>query len=114
MVCRPLIRLLIEKGVTFPQLRDVIKELYVEVADKHFMLEGKKNSDSRIFVLTGIHRKDIKRIREQVGQDNGFNSMASLSGEIVARWSSMPSFVDDEGKPRPLLKSGSDGEDGFE
>ena len=114
MLCRPLIRLLIEKGVTFPQFRDLVKELYVEVADRHFQLDGKKNSDSRIFVLTGIHRKDIKRIREQVGEDSGFNSMASLSGEIIARWSSMAEFVDVEGKPRPLSRSGSDNQAGFE
>ncbi|NOQ89402.1 MAG: hypothetical protein GQ549_00480, partial [Gammaproteobacteria bacterium] len=63
MLCKPLIRLLIEKGITFPQFRELMKELYVEVADEQFSLDEKKPSDSRIFVLTGIHRKDIKRIR---------------------------------------------------
>jgi hypothetical protein len=114
MLCRPLIRLLIEKGITFPVFREMIKELYVEVADKQFQLDGKKNSDSRIFVLTGIHRKDIKRIRQQATDDGSFNSIASLSGEIIARWSSMPEFVDHSGKPRPLLKTGAENEPGFE
>ena len=65
MLCRPLIRLLIEKGVTFPQLRDLVKEIYIDVAREDFSLDGNEPSDSRIFVLTGIHRKDIKRIRQQ-------------------------------------------------
>ena len=115
LLCTPLIRLLIEKGITFPQFRELMKELYVEVADQHFALDDKKPSDSRIFVLTGIHRKDIKRIRLQGKQeDQQITSSASLSGELVARWSSMPEYLDDKGKPRPLQKSGNDTEAGFE
>lgn len=115
MLCKPLIRLLIEKGITFPQFRELMKELYVEVADKDFSLDDKKNSDSRIFVLTGVHRKDIKRIRQQAEQERSqITSSASLSGEIVARWMSMKAYLDDKGKPRQLLKSGSDDEAGFE
>jgi len=115
LLCKPLIRLLIEKGMTFPQFRELIKELYVEVADTQFSLDAKKPSDSRIFILTGVHRKDIKRIRGQAGQDNQpVTSSASLSGEIVARWTSMPDFLDDSGKPRQLLKTGKNDEPGFD
>jgi hypothetical protein len=114
MLCKPLIRLLIEKGMTFPQFRELMKELYVEVADKDFSLHGEKPSDSRIFVLTGVHRKDVKRIRQQAEQENSpIISSASLSGEIVARWASMPEYLDDKGKSRPLLKTGNKNEVGF-
>ena len=115
MLCKPLIRLLIEKGMTFPQFRELMKELYVEVADKHFSLDDNKPSDSRIFVLTGVHRKDVKRIRQQAESGSEqITSSASLSGEIVARWSSMPDYLDDKGKPRQLLKNGKNNEAGFE
>lgn len=115
LLCKPLIRLLIEKGMTFPQFRELMKELYVEVADAHFSLDAKKPSDSRIFVLTGVHRKDIKRIRQQSEMENQpITSSASLSGEIVARWTSMPDYLDNKGKPRPLLKSEKNNEPGFE
>ncbi|MCK4675156.1 MAG: hypothetical protein KAT61_04525 [Gammaproteobacteria bacterium] len=114
-LCKPLIRLLIEKGITFTQFRELMKELYVEVADQHFSLDDKKPSDSRIFVLTGIHRKDIKRIRQQGEQgEQKITSSASLSGEIIARWSSMPEYLDDKGKPRQLLKSGKGNDVGFD
>ena len=115
MLCKPLIQLLIEKGVTFPQFRELIKELYVEVADTHFSLDDKKPSDSRIFVLTGVHRKDIKRIRQQdKEQDSTISSSASLSGEIVARWISMPEYMDENGNPRPLLKNKKSSESEFD
>jgi hypothetical protein len=115
LLCKPLIRLLIEKGMTFPQFRELMKELYVEVADEHFSLDDKKPSDSRIFVLTGVHRKDIKRIRQQAEQESQkITSSASLSGEIIARWTSMPEYLDDTGNPRPLKKTGKNDEAGFE
>lgn len=115
MLCRPLIRLLIEKGITFPQFRELMKELYVDVADKEFSLDDKKPSDSRVFVLTGVHRKDIKRIRQQSERaDVKITSSASLSGEIVARWTSMPEYLDEKGTPRRLAKSGKADEAGFE
>jgi len=115
MLCRPLIRLLIEKGMTFTQFRELMKTLYVEVAAEHFSLDDKKPSDSRIFVLTGVHRKDIKRIRQLVEQeDSPITSSASLSGEIIARWNSMQEFLDDKNKPRPLLKIGTNKDAGFE
>ena len=115
MLCRPLIRLLIEKGITFPQFRELMKELYVEVADEQFSLDDKKPSDSRIFVLTGIHRKDIKRLRQKNEEgDQQVTSSASLSGEIIARWNSMSDYLDDKGKPMPLLKIGAGDETGFD
>ena len=108
MLCKPLIRLLIEKGVGFPQFRELMKALYVEVAEESFSLENKKISDSRIFVLTGIHRKDIKRLREiNESTKPVITSSASLSGEIIARWTSMPEYQDETGKPSRLLKSKS-------
>ncbi len=114
MLCPPLIRLLIEKGITFPQFRELMKTLYVEVATEDFSLDDKKPSDSRVFVLTGVHRKDIKRIRQQGEQETStITSSASLSGEIIARWNSMAEFLDDKDKPRPLLKSGKDNTAGF-
>ena len=115
MLCKPLIRLLIEKGVTFPQFRELMKTLYVEVADEHFTLDNKKPSDSRIFVLTGVHRKDIKRIHQQAEQsEQSVTSYASLTAEIISRWLSVSEYLDSKNKPRQLLKSGKDNTPGFD
>ena len=115
LLCRPLVRLLIEKGITFPQFRDLMKDLYVEVANQQFSLDNKKPSDSRIFVLTGVHRKDIKRLREQSESTSPIvTSSASLSGELVARWTSMPEYLDKRGKPAPLLKTKKENQPSFD
>jgi len=115
LLCRPLIRLMIEKGMSFPQFRELMKTLYVEVAMESFSLDHKRPSDSRVFVLTGVHRKDIKRIREIPVQDQSLVvSSASLSAEIIARWNGLAEFQDDKNRPRPLLKTAKGGVSGFE
>lgn len=112
---RPLVRLLIENGVTYPQLRELLKGLYVEVADESFSLNGKRPSDSRVFVLTGVHRKDVKRLRSEdsATQPSAF-AVSTLGGELVAHWLGDADFQDANGRPRRLPRVSRDGEAGFD
>jgi len=114
-LCRPLVKLLIEKGITYPQLRDMFKQLYVEVADQSEPIKGKKPSISRTFILTGVHRKDISRLRTESSSDEEPSSNnSSLGSELVARWLGSKEFQNNNGKPRPLTRTGSDTMPGFD
>ena len=62
---RPLVRLLISKGVGLPAFMELVKDAYVDVAVNEFPVGEKKQTDSRISLLTGVHRKDVKRLRTQ-------------------------------------------------
>ncbi|MFV1982750.1 MAG: DUF6502 family protein [Thiohalomonadales bacterium] len=114
-LCRPLVKLLIEKGITYPQLREMLKELYVDVADQYEPIKGKKPSISRTFILTGVHRKDISRLRIESSSDDEPNSSnTSLGSELVARWLGSKEYQNNNGKPRPLTRTGSDILPGFD
>ncbi len=67
MALRRLLRPLLSFGVQYPYLANLLKLTYVEVATREFPLEDRPHSDSRISLLTGIHRQDVKRLR---GGDN--------------------------------------------
>jgi hypothetical protein len=110
----PLVRLLIRYQVTFPALRDLLKALYVEAASSMIEADGEVPSHSRLFILTGVHRKDIKRLLEQPNDDNAPLPDLSLGGELVARWTAQAEFTDGDGQPRALARSGSDDEPGFD
>ena len=99
---RPLVRLLIAHGVTFPALSALLKELYVSVAEAEFPVPDKKQTDSRIHVLTGVHRKDVRRLRAQTNAAAGPPATVSLGAGLVALWAGAERFVDISGKPRPL------------
>ena len=60
---RPLVRLFVARGITFPALTNLLRELYVNVAEYDFALPGKEQTDSRVSLLTGIHRKEVRRLR---------------------------------------------------
>ena len=59
-VLKPLVRFMLSQGLTYTILIDLLKSIYVEVALKEFTLEKKRQTDSRISLLTGVHRKDVK------------------------------------------------------
>ena len=100
---RPLISLLVARGITYPTLIQVLKSLYVEVADKDFALDNKRQTDSRINLLTGVHRKDVKRLRQELGdEDSLVPATVSLGAQLVARWIGLDKYLDKDGQPLPL------------
>jgi uncharacterized protein DUF6502 len=99
---RPLVRLLVEQGVPFGELAELLKGVYVDVALRDFPLADKDPTDSRVTLLTGVHRKDVKRLREQPRSANDPPHAVALGALLVARWTGTAAFLDDEGRPRPL------------
>ncbi|GAB1235607.1 DUF6502 family protein [Ferrigenium sp. UT5] len=115
-VMRPLVRLMLASGITYPFIAELLKGLFVEVADKEFWLDGKPSTDSRISLLTGVHRKDVRRLRNQeLAADMSMPEVISVGAQLVTAWLEQPPFVDADGRPRPLPRlSSSDGEVSFE
>lgn len=110
---RPLIKLLVHRGIAFPALVEAMKLVFFRVAREEFPLQGKKDTDSRLSVLTGIHRRDIKRLREQVDARAGAAGEArtvdhpaateiSLSARVIALWTGTSEYLDAGNNPKPL------------
>lgn len=109
-VLAPLIRLLIARGVRLPQLRDLLKDLYLEQAEKHFAIDGKKMTDSRLSVLTGLQRKEIqaRRIVESSDAETDARSMGPLP-RVLSRWATGRRWTDEKGAPRVLPRKANRG-----
>lgn len=105
---RPLVRLCIRCGISFPAVSDLLRELYVNVAEYDFAIEGKEQTDSRVSLLTGIHRKEVRRLRGAGAPVRVVPQSVSRTGAIAARWISHPDFTDADGQPLPLRRNGSD------
>ena len=112
---RPLVRLLISHQLTYPLLLRILKSVYVEVAEQEFSREAAPLSDSRIHLLTGIHRKEIKRLRNEQPATAQIAGTASLGAQLVAAWLGSERFSNADGAPRPLpLKTEKPTEPGFD
>lgn len=104
---RPLVRALISQGVTAPALYRLIKQTYVQVAESDFTLDGKSQTDSRINVLTGVHRRDVRSFREnRNGFDPSTRRQVTTIASVIGRWLADPDLTDDEGLPLPLPRFG--------
>ena len=103
---RPLVRLLVRSGITFPTLVDMLRELYVNVAEYDFSLPGKPQTDSRVSLLTGIHRKEVRRLRGAGAPVNVVPAAVSQTSRILARWLGDPRYTDAGGTPLPLPRAG--------
>jgi len=111
-VLRPLVRLLLSFQITLPFLVELLKEIYVEVAERDFPLDNKKQTDTRISMLTGVHRKDTKRLRNQDVERVDSPAVVSIGVQLVAKWVSDPNYLDANNKPKQLaLKSNGDDAD---
>lgn len=105
---RPMVRLLIRAGVTFPALSDLLRTLYVEVAQSE-LADPVARTDSRISLLTGVHRKEIRRLRLLPVSDDPPPAAALGQQRIIARWLGTPAFGDAQGRPLPLPRNAEQG-----
>jgi hypothetical protein len=112
---RPLVRLILAKGFTYPMLIDLLKSVYVRLAKEEYTLDDKRQTDSRISLLTGVHRKDVRRLAHETSGPDSMPANVSLGSQLIALWLSRPEYLDKRGHPRPLPRvAGKRSEKSFE
>lgn len=99
---RPLVRLLIAKQVSYPYLSNLLKAMFVDVARHDIPTQGIRLTDSRLSVMTGVHRKDVKRLVNETLEPLAIPANISLGARLMARWNGEARYVDVQGCPLPL------------
>lgn len=104
-------RVAIEAGVTAPVAHRLMKEALVETAEELFTLDGKRLTDSRISVLTGVHRKDIRTLRDENADAQREESVSkpSILSTVIGRWLADPALAGSKGARRSLPRHAEDG-----
>ena len=104
-VLQPLARLMIDHGLQLPSMVEILKNELVHEAMATFGLAEKGSSDSRIALLTGVHRKDVKRLREAPASAGPVVPLMPVAASVVARWISEPRFLNADQSARPLART---------
>ena len=101
---KPLIRILIRHGISYAEFGEVVKTVYVETASRDFALPGRKSSGSRVAILTGLTRKEVKRILDNNDSEKSrASSNLSRAGRVLTGWHNDPDFqITHYGIPRDL------------
>jgi hypothetical protein len=108
-VLRPLIRLLLSHGIRYQTFCDLAKSTYIQVAEEEFKLDNKAQTDSRISLLTGVHRRDVNRLRNETLAESTLPLQASMSAQLLAIWNGSDEYLGSDGTPRPLPRLVSKG-----
>lgn len=98
---RPVVRQLIAYGISYPAFDRVVRQVYIDVADQDFALSFKRQTDSRISLLTGISRKEIPNLRDAARAPT-HEVEATLATNVIGRWMAGPPFADADGHPHVL------------
>ncbi len=99
---KPLIRAMIAQRLTYPALQELLKRTYVEVVKEGFHSNNKPLTASRISVMTGVHRKDVKKLREEEISEFKPPENVSIGARAIGLWTGYARYLDANGKPRPL------------
>jgi hypothetical protein len=107
---RPVARICLRNGLPYGAFTDVAKRVFVEVATEEFRLPGRKQSVSRVSVLTGLTRKEVSRIQElPPPDDTGAAERHHRAARVVSGWVRDPEFAEPGGWPAHLPLDGESG-----
>ena len=105
---RPLVRILLRNGYAYGTLAEQLRKVYVDVAFNEFPPEGKKQTVSRVSALTGLTRKEVKRLLESDTVDAGAGQdRYNRAVRVVSGWVNDRRFHDASGKPAILPLEGA-------
>jgi hypothetical protein len=109
LMFKPLVRLLIAQGVTHAEFSETAKEVYVEVALRHFESEGRVNR-SRVAILTGLTRKEVKNVIDRTIESGYQEKTFSRPERVLTGWYSDPRYQGPYGIPLELPYESGDPE----
>jgi hypothetical protein len=106
-VLRPLVRLLLRSGVTYPVFAAALKRVFLDAARAELAERGMAQTDSAVTLLCGVHRRDVRNLTRAAPQAEPPPAPLGLAAQVVARWMNAPGYQDEQGAPLVLPKSGA-------
>ncbi len=113
---RPVALVLLRGGVTWREFSALSKSVFVSVATDEFGIRGRPTNVSRVSILTGISRKEVKRQRDLLNEPEQVvaASKASDATRVLSGWFQDELFQTADGAPLALPESGADDSADFE
>ncbi len=105
---RPVAALLMKCGITWKQFSDMSKSVFVDVATREFGIRGRPTNVSRVSILTGISRKEIKHQRDLlVSSETPRSGKTNDATRLLSGWFQDPAYLDRHGVPLALAERGA-------
>ncbi len=106
-ILRPLVRIFLRNGLPYGVFADLARWVYVDVARKEFGIAGRKQTDSRVSVITGLSRKEVRRLRQMTPPTNTEAAERyNRAARVIAGWRRDADFHTKSGRPASLPLDG--------
>lgn len=106
-ILRPLVRILLRHGITADACNDVLRRVYVDVAEQEFGIRGRKQTTARISLLTGINRKEVARLKKlPIIESRSLDEHHNRAARVISGWLRDAAFQDAKGDPDALPMEG--------
>ena len=103
-----LIRTLLRNGMSYGEFDQIARKCFVDVAYDDFTPAGKKQTVSNVAILTGLNRKEVKKMHELDVDQPGVNSKQyNRVIRVLGGWINDPVFLRKDGNPRDLDYEGA-------
>ena len=112
LVMRPVVRILLRYGIGYREFAEITKTAFVDIASSDFGIRGRPTNISRVAVMTGLTRKEVRRLRDKIASGNSSVAVkATPFAFVLHQWHAESEFTDETGGPKPLAFAGR--EDSF-
>ena len=92
-----------KSGIGYREFAEISKSAFVDVATADYGLRGRPTNISRVAVMTGLTRKEVKRLRVKIAAGNQVDMARVIPpAEILSRWHSDRDYLDSAGRPLKL------------
>lgn len=99
----PIARFLLANGVGYREFSEISKLAFVQVASDDYGIRGRKTNLSRVAVMTGLNRKEVRKVRDRLeNEDWELDPALSRPGYVLSEWFTSPTYLTARGSPRPL------------
>ena len=105
-ILRPLARIAVARGLPLSALTQILKDVLVDAAEAELKRRGEKPTQSRISVLSGVHRKDVREFQSRTPDRESAREPVSRAESVVGRWLGDPLYRDADGRPLTLPRTG--------
>jgi hypothetical protein len=104
---RPVVRLMVKSGVSWREFSRATKVSFVEVATDEFGIRGRPTNVARVSILTGIHRREVARLREVLDAEAAAPpTYLNAAQRVLSAWHQLPGYLEADGQPQVVAVDG--------
>ncbi len=107
IILRPLVKFCLKHSIKLQDLVEVCKVVLLQLAEEQLDSSKEPVSASRLAVMTGVHRRDVKRLQDT---SDSKKITLDIATKVIGQWSNHPDFVTKKKQPKIITYEGADSE----